>query len=244
MEKKNTKTILQWISWIIGIVMGVILIFVLLKECKRTSTEAEQISLINALQDSLKLSRAENGSQTATIEVLKTEQVETFTELNTKNREIANLQDEVERYKDKLHAGSSVSTGVITTKIDATTPTTVTHDPIKGEDNVVYGMETYGTDIHNEWIDYHMRAGTDSTTTSIKIKNSFTVAIGYDKKKPFADLHTNNPYSNVDSFRVYQVSMPKPKRWGIGPNVGVGIGSGFKLSPMFGIGIQYNIIRF
>lgn len=35
----------------------------------------------------------------------------------------------------------------------------------------------------------------------------------------------------------------KPKKWSVGPQVGVGVGADLKLSPYIGVGITYGILQ-
>ena len=39
-------------------------------------------------------------------------------------------------------------------------------------------------------------------------------------------------------------NLNKTKRWGVGPYIGVGVGSNLKVTPQIGLGIQYSIIKF
>lgn len=227
----------------------IVLVFLLYKQCNKTSTESEQIILIDALNDSLKISKHNDSTQTATITTLKTESVNDFTRLVTKNIEIENLQTQVKEYKNKLKAGSSVSTGNIETIIHHEDTTLITKSDTvyisTGVDSnsFVYIYPEYSDSLVNKWITYHSKMNRFKSVFDLKINNDFSVIVGSYKNKPFADLITENPYSSTKSFRTYQVSMPKVKRWGIGPYIGVGLTSDFKIKPSGGLSIQYAIIR-
>lgn len=227
---------------IAAIVLAILLYF---DKCNKTNTkEKELVSLINAMNDKLKTYIDKDSSQRATISVLKTEKTRDFLEIQTKDSEILHLQAVVKQYKAKLSAGSSVTNASVETNVNHTGTTTITKvDTIKGKDSIAYVYPTYSDSIINKWITYRATADKDSFRTSIKIKNDFSVIVGTDKGKPFVDLITQNPYSETKQLRTYQVSIPKPKKFGVGPNVSYGVGVGFKPQVFIGIGIQYNILR-
>ena len=92
----------------------------------------------------------------------------------------------------------------------------------------------------------------DSTNLNIRVRNEYTVVLGYEsqglfkpkRKKPFAEVKSKNPYTEIDGLRTYQVSSPKEKRWGIGPYIGVGVNQSLQLQGSIGLSIQYSIFRF
>jgi len=91
---------------------------------------------------------------------------------------------------------------------------------------------------------------------SFDIQGDFDLDIGMDvlvdiwgayKKKednPSITLTSNNPYINVLEISSIKFDAPKPKRYGIGLQIGYGITREFKASPYVGVGLSYNIIRF
>lgn len=72
------------------------------------------------------------------------------------------------------------------------------------------------------------------------VSANFTVAIENGK----AYISSNNPYLFVNDIYGIQLPKTKPKRWGIGPYIGVGITTDGKVRPNLGLGVQYNIIQF
>jgi hypothetical protein len=70
--------------------------------------------------------------------------------------------------------------------------------------------------------------------------------ISSETKLPIARVTTNNPYLGVLSINSIKLDTQKPKKIGIGFNVGYGIGIANppKFTPYIGIGISYNIFRF
>ena len=45
-------------------------------------------------------------------------------------------------------------------------------------------------------------------------------------------------------MKIYQKGLPRAKRFGIGPTISYGIGSGFEPQIFIGIGINWDLIRF
>lgn len=58
------------------------------------------------------------------------------------------------------------------------------------------------------------------------------------------DIINANPYNLVTGIEAYKVELPKPKRFGIGLQVGYGFSQGLTPKPYIGIGASYNLIRF
>jgi hypothetical protein len=83
---------------------------------------------------------------------------------------------------------------------------------------------------------------------SLKMDASLDIWTGIDKntKLPSAKVVTNNPYLNVLTVSSIKLDTQKPKKFGIGFQIGYGIGISNppKFSPYIGIGISRNIIRF
>lgn len=55
-------------------------------------------------------------------------------------------------------------------------------------------------------------------------------------------LDTIDIYKRTEIVTITQT--PKPKRWGVGVQAGVGLNTQFKPMPYVGVGISYNIIQF
>lgn len=83
---------------------------------------------------------------------------------------------------------------------------------------------------------------------SLKMDASLDVYTGIDKttKLPICRLTSNNPYLNVLSISSLKMDTQKPKKMGLGFQLGYGFGIANppKFSPYIGIGLSYNIIRF
>lgn len=58
------------------------------------------------------------------------------------------------------------------------------------------------------------------------------------------DVRNANPHNVVEGLKVYRVPSPKPKKFGIGLQVGYGWSKEGKPAPYIGIGGQWSIVRF
>lgn len=58
------------------------------------------------------------------------------------------------------------------------------------------------------------------------------------------DVTNKNPYNHIIALEAYRVPAPKPKKFGIGIQVGYGFSTGLQPSAYIGVGASYNIIRF
>lgn len=227
----------------------VLLLLMYLSKCSKSSNEVDQLkNLITALQDTLHTYKTEEGLNAGKIQVLETGKAKDFLALQTKDREIQELQEVVRKNKSKLKAaGGSATTGKIETNVKETNPTIITKLDTVWKDSVAYIYPTYEdsarSDVARKWIPYTVKANKDSVDLSIKIKNDFTFVIGTERKKTYADITLLNPYSEVTQLRTYQVSSPPPKKWNI--SIGGGYGYNQNLQRQFTLGIYggYSILR-
>lgn len=234
---------------VVSLILGALLVILYMQKCSGVKVSKESAANIYAaLSDSLKYYKNKSGNTTARISVLETEKAKHFLVLQTKDVTVQQLQQVVKDYKDKLTKGSSVTLGLIETVNKMTQITQIVKrdtirviDPNGYTDNFIY--PTYRDSLRNEWIDYAAQMNKDTATLDLKISNKFSIIVGKDKKGPFADITTYNPYSAVKTSRTYQVAQPRPKKFGIGASSGVTYYND-KARPYIGIGLNYNIIRF
>lgn len=230
---------------VVGMLVMVILLWVQGCYNKRGDNKADK-QLIEALNDSLRHYKDKDSNNVAVISVIQTARTKDFISLKIKDKEIAELQALVKDNKKQLKAGSVALTAAITTiaELKGRKPEIVYQ---KGDtvikDGIKYLYPTYLDTLKNKWITLAARMSKDSSDFQLKVVNDFTAIVGYEKKKPFVELTTKNPYSITEKLRVYQVSIPKPKRFGIGFSTGVTLNSDLKPAPYVGIGLNYTIIR-
>lgn len=206
-------------------------------------------ALIAALSDTLKVVRQSDSSSKATIAVIQTEKARDFLQLQTKDKEVQELQKLVKDYKNVLQAGSSVTKGLIETLADLKTqkpPTIIKRDTVVVDSGTVEIYPTYEDSVVNKWVKVKGIMSKDSSDFKIAVNNEFTAVMGYDKKNkaPFIEYHLLNPYSTMKTLRSYQVSIPKPKKWVVGAGIGYGFGTEFKHQPFIGVFAGKSLIRF
>lgn len=231
-------------------ILGALVIILMLKNCTDTrrfhKEEQSNLNLISALNDSIKIIKHKDSSSTARIKVLETSSAKDFIELQIKDKAIEELQSVVKQYKKSLKPGSSVTVGSIKTEdtLKTHTPPAIVKSDTVRKDSLVYIYPTYKDSVDNGFTKVVGTMGKDSADFAVSISNDFSAVVGYDKKTPFIDFNLKNPHSTVTKLRTYQVSIPPPKKWGIGPNVGYGISQELKQTLFIGVSLQYNLIRF
>lgn len=250
------------------IVLIVIIILLLLMGCRiycgQKAKIASQKTFINALTDTLHTYINKEGQQVAKIALLETESARDFLVMDIKDATIQKLQEEVRKYKGKLGPGGSVTVVSNTTEATGTNTTVVTvRDTIERNDTIFLYPEYTSTinlgkkDDSTYWIITGVTANKDTTEVTVSVENSYTVVIGREKSKgfkalfkpkiPFVEITNENPYTKTKTLRSYRVSIPKPKRFGLGVNVGYGLTFDKSYQPIFrpyiGIGLNYNIIN-
>jgi len=228
------------------VIIGALIIFAIIMEirdCRNNSSDKTGINLINALQDTLVTLKNKDSSSRSIISILQLEKAKDFKEIKSSDTIIRELQAEVERNESKLKAGSSVTKIKTVTVFRESAPTVVVYyDTIKEANTDIY--PTYKNEVKNKWIEYSATTNKDSTNFDLKVYDDLSLVIGYIKGKPYSDVTNYNPYSATKTLRTFQVSMPKPKRWGIGVSTGVTLGKKLSAKYYLGIGIQYSIFNF
>ncbi len=197
----------------------------------------EDLKLENStLTDSLIIKRLENGQQTAMINVLQADRVQDLLKIKSKDSVINKLQVEVQRYKKEIKKGGSVTVVGNSTNVTGTTP-------IIPADTSQASIAPFSFTFSDKWIYLSGKGLNDSLDFDLKVKNEYTIAIGYEKKKPFVEITNHNPYTETSYLRTFEVKVPKASRFGLGLQAGYGISKN-GLSPYVGIGGQFTILRF
>lgn len=199
--------------------MIVLLLFAVqtVRTCKKESTIQEQSSLINSLNDSVKITKNKDGSSTSKIDAIITKDPDDFIKIENLTGDNKKLQEQVEKYKKQIKNGGSV-----------TNFTTITETEIKENtrvDTVVIDSTkslSYSADFNKGgWVMGSVIARRDSINIALRVKNESTVVIGYDKQgflglgkgKPFALLTSLNPYSTTPTIKTYAVDMRTGNQW-------------------------------
>lgn len=251
------------LDWKLGVII-VLAILLLLSFEKCTSNAfklGEKEELIEAMEDSLKTWVDKDGNNRARITTLETSSAKDFINLQTKDKEIQRLQAIAEKNEKYLKSGGSV--------IGISTQGSYTYkgnkpkvewnkdriaDLMYNPCDTVYPTYSDSFVSKGKWIWGNMKMGLNEVELNVQYRDSLDIVLGREKTgflglgkgKPFGDITSYNPYTAVKQFKTYNVTdKTPPRRFGIGPVVAYGFGTG-TLQPQFffGIGGSYNLIRF
>ena len=244
-DKKELEEIVKKSKFVLLAILILFLIGLLTKSCNNEAQLAQTISLYKAVEAKLITWKDKDSLSNAKIAILQADNIGAFMQLETSEEEIIRLKSEVKKYKDKLKVGGGVT--VITTKGEVKGTFVTDTIYIDKENNPIY-RSTYNFD---DWVWGEVVASRDSIGVSVKYKEDLTFVLGEEKtgflglgkRKPFAEVRLNNPYSQVESMRTFQVIPAPARRFGLGPTLAYGVGSGFTPGVFVGIGVNWNWIR-
>lgn len=233
-----------------GTMLALVIVLLFLRKCD--GDLGDKVNLYEHLNDSTTFYKNRLGEQVARNSVLKSENVKTFLEIESKDEEIKQLQARVKEYKSKLKEGGSVTNFSSSTDINNTTGTVV--EPVIDSLGVKDTCnKTYTTKFSDKWIEYTIRANKDSTKLNLKTNDEFSVILGserpniFKKRVEFVEVVSSSPYTKTKSVKTYQVQDDrKPIRFSLGIQGGVGINPIRPLQgfiPYIGVGAQFNLIN-
>lgn len=177
---------------------------------QKSESDKHMIELVNAMQDTVKVHVDKYGDKVYQISQIRTTDPKVFLNLKTNDAEIKRLQEEVAKYKNQLNNGGSVTIFNSSVKVDTTLTTTV----MEG------GVMASASD--GEWYSVDNFIVPDGkSTTSLKVKNDYTVAIVEEGGKSVVKIKNKNPYATEGEIRTY-ANLPKE-----GKKVSVGVGFGY-----------------
>ena len=253
-DKEEYQEVWKKAKPIFTIVGIVLLIIFLLRGCQAETKLAEAEAFNKALGDSLVTWRDKEGAFKANITLLEYHSADYFTKWNTADSTVIKLQALVTKYKKEL--GKRGSATIITTdaEINISEPTVVYRDTTKPCDPVYKtNFEIMGSGKYEKtkWIWGEVIATKDSTVVGMRFHEEIDVILGEEKtgflglgkRRPFAEVTLHNPFNKVSTLRSFNVTPPKPKRFGIGPTLSYGVGSEFNPQVFIGIGVNWNIIK-
>jgi hypothetical protein len=239
----------------IGYIVLLIVFLLCLNQCNKYKVDYYQSeSILSAIEDTLKTYRGKDNLNRSKISVLETDNVKSFLDLKSKDREIIALQEIVNKYKKQLNKPGSSATRFISTTTIKDTVGTVNQSltPISNLNDSIFIHYNLSLKDDNgvEWVYGSAIADNKYLLLDQKIVNEYSVIIGnesqgwFKRPKSFVEVLNHNPFSETTSLRTYRVTQNSIKRFGVGPGVYYGIGSNFQPQVFIGIGIQYNFIRF
>lgn len=226
----------------------IFIVLLLMRGCKAEHQLASNEAMNVAFKDSMKTWKDKEGNFKANITLLENENSQYFTNWNTADSTVIQLQKLVKQYESKIKGRGSVTVIGTDAKIDIVAPSqtsgfTTVHD-------TVYANYKSDFNIKN-WVWGTVSATKDSTTIGMRFKEEIDVVIGTEKTgflglgkgKPFAEVTLHNPFNTVSTLRAYSNKPVPAKKFGIGPVVAYGIGPGFIPGVFVGVGVNWNIIK-
>jgi len=239
MEKSKTVTLIIAIA---------VIILLLIRGCEAKQQLAANEVMNSALKDSMKTWKDKEGHFKASITLLENYNSKAFTDLASADSTIIKLQKLVKKYEGNIKKGGSVTTIGTEANINITAPTKL--DGVTKVKDTIYA--NYKSDFNIKgWVWGTVSATKDSTTIGMKFKEEIDVVIGSEKTgflglgkpKPFAEVTLHNPFNEVKTLRAYSTKSLPPKKFGIGPVLAYGVGSGFTPEVFVGVGINYSLLR-
>lgn len=186
-------------------------------------------SRIESLTDSIQYYKDSYNVLHSKISIIE---ADNFTKINSKDKDIQELQQLVKRYKN-VQAATVIKTE---TKVVEKIVNKPVLDTISKETAYYSKFDLEGF-VWGEII-----AKKDSTDLILNIRNDFNIVSHYEKGKLVLDVSDKNPYSITKSQRSY-INLPKQKKWGLGISAGYGANKN-GLSPYIGLGVNYNLLSF
>lgn len=212
----------------------------------------EQLTLTEAANAEMEVWKDKDGLNNAKIQSLETENTETFLKFATKDAAIVALQADVKRMEKYLRKQGSVTNFSTSTDVSATGNTEVTENT-EDPTSPTYTSKFEQKDEKGKvWAFGTIIANRDTTSISQRIFNEYSLTVGREpqgflglgKSKAFAEVKNLNPFSATTEIRTYQVSLPPPKRFGLGFFAGYGIGADGTPGIVVGVGGTWTPIQF
>lgn len=211
----------------------------------RKMEEGRQV--VEAMHDQIVVWKDKDSINHAKISVIETARVTDFINIMIKDSTINYLQSVAEKYKSRLKSQGSVVVVEGSTSIDQSFETTI--DSIPSLDNVVY--PTYISEFNlDDWVSGKVVSNRDSTLINLQIKNRYSVIVGQEREgffkpyRPTVEVVNDNPYTETQSLRAYQVAQDKRKRITIAPSVNFGWDIYGDPHFTLGVSVQPNFLNF
>ena len=131
------------------LIMTLLIIIIVLSfsYCHSRKGYKGQVQLTEAIEDSLRIFKDKENLYHAKIKVLETSSVKDFLKLNSKDKDIKFLQEQVKLYKNKIKGGGSVTTFSSNTRFDTVYKTNTKYI------NKIVGVDSIIQSIKNEFIE-------------------------------------------------------------------------------------------
>lgn len=183
---------------------------------------------------------------TARSQAITTSNPDDLLALQSKDSLIGRLQGLVKQYRKELASATVVKA---TTAIEAAAKTDMEIDssyyPVDTPEYTIT-YPTYKSSLKDKWYTADITAKRDSIRLKLSVYNEYSVVVGNDKGKWYADVLNHNPYTTTNFIRAIQIVPPKikPKRFSVGATIGYGVVPEHGFQPFIGAGITYSLFSF
>ena len=237
--------------FIIIIAVLIASLFLLFNSNRKTKKKLkEQVELYNSVTSSLDVWKDKDSLNNAKIQIVQTEKAKDFLKLQNLQGTNLELQNLIKQQEKKI---KDLDAALIIESETKYTDTLKVYYPIQG-DTLIFSESVLLDSVKNEWINTVFGFDKGFSYLDLTIKNKYEVVLGleggsfFKRGTPYAVIKNLNPHTDTKEMRVYQVSIPKQKRWGIAVQAGFGGVYDIKQSsigygPYIGLGINYNIIN-
>lgn len=197
-------------------------------QSEKNQNREDLIQFATALQDSVKVTTDKYGDKVAEISQIKTQSPNVFLNIKTNDADILRLQEEVKKYKDQIKDQGSVTVFNSSVKVDTTLAVTVKDDRIEASSSDGQWYSIKNTIVPG-----------GISTTSLAVKNDYTVAVVEEDGKNVVKVKNKNPYATEGEIRTY-ANLPKQDK-----KISLGVGVGYdpidgKMRPE--LQLHYNLI--
>lgn len=208
--------IIDIIQWILIILLSLILLisYVRLNKTLSADTEYRKDNTYTKIYESQKIEKLKNENRILYDSIKNLKNVESVVEIQYKYR-----------YKtDTVYVNKIIK------------------EIIENKDSV------YDIHYNNDTIDYNLKISANDVRWYIfdfKINDKFTL-INQNKDNLNETTIIHNPNVEIKETTMYHVTNKENKwykRFGIGPQIGLGVNNHGEFSPYFGVGITYNLLK-
>jgi hypothetical protein len=234
------------IPWYIAAAAMIVLAFVLIRQCKGDTAD------IGYIKDSTQYWKNKYGQAVSSLKqkeqdfnVAQKGYLDSIAKLH--NTQANRIKEAIEL---RLRGQATIKTG----------PAAVTYKPqesqVSESGDLIYECPEVASMSQVFTSPYYvanvtLRSGFDSSTLDIQTYDTVMVLTKivregniFNRKRYIQiDARNANPYNIIEGMKVYRLPAPKPKKIGIGPQVGVTLDGSGKIKPFAGIGISYTLIR-
>lgn len=217
-----------------------ILLFVSIRQCSKSKTDKQEyINMLDAANDSLQTTRDELGRQITETSVIVAQKEDLELIVSSKDDEIWMLKDLVKSRGKQLTAALALTAN---TRLD-----TVLVSRIEKGDTIW----KVKTEYRDRWIELTAETdlNSDSTKVQLKVANDFKIWKEYEKIGKWPNrkkilkvfVRSDNPYTEVDALKSWEIPIEHPRRLSFGPVAAYGINEDFKRHVFIGAGVMYRI---